>query len=239
MLADNPDGSPQIGAFSSDVQKPATFRLELIDFIARELPRWRDRPDRPRVMSETILTSQLCAHLNSTARHSSGWDILQFRVEEGDEQNRGRRIDLVAAPAGTTILIENRRHTDFDTLIPIECKRLPTPMDKDRDEREYVISRYSTTGGIQRFKAGYHGATHDLGAMIGYVQDETVKEWDERIAGWINELANNHEPGWTIRDLLHSILVDRILRIAVLRSLHEREGSLSDIHLRHLWIEMS
>jgi hypothetical protein len=43
---------------------------------------------------------------------------------------------------------------DFDPIMPIECKRLPTPKAKDRDEREYVITEGATAGGIQRFKLG-------------------------------------------------------------------------------------
>jgi hypothetical protein len=146
MLA-NTDTSARSGTFSSDLQKPATFRHELLEFIVGELPRWRDRADRPGATAETALTSQLCAHLNGVSRHSAGWDILQFRVEEADEKHKGSKIDLVASPSGATILVEGRRHTEFDSLLPIECKRLPTPIDRDRDEREYVISRHSSTGG--------------------------------------------------------------------------------------------
>jgi hypothetical protein len=166
MLANTPDTSAQSGTLSSDVQKPATFRHELLDFITAELPRWRDRVDRRDETSETILTSQLCAHLNSAARRAAGWDILQFRVEEPDEKRKGRKIDLVPSPCGAAICVEGRRHTDFDSLMPIECKRLPIPKGEDRDEREYVFSSSSSTGGIQRFKAGHHGAAHTFGAMI-------------------------------------------------------------------------
>lgn len=238
MLANNPDTSAQFGSLGRDVQKPATFGHELLDFISGQLCAWRDRTDRPRETSETILTSQLCAHLNSKARHSAGWDILQFRVEEADEQNKGRKIDLITAPCGATICIEGRRHTDFESLMPIECKRLPIPADKNRDEREYVISQYSSTGGIQRFKAAHHGASHRLGAMIGYVQEETTTDWEERITGWIKALAGN-QVGWTVKDLLQLDRRDASLRIAFLHSTHERTNSLPDIDLRHFWIELN
>jgi hypothetical protein len=238
MLADTPDTSAQSGALSSDVQKPATFRHELIDFIAGELPRWRDRADRPSTTAETSLTSQLCGHLNGASRHSPGWDILQFRVEEQDEQRPARKIDLVASPCGASICVEGRRHTEFDSLMPIECKRLPTPSGSDRDEREYVISRYSSTGGIQRFKEGNHASAHSFGAMIGYVQEETTAVWDTRVAGWINDLAGV-EPGWTTEDLLDLDHTDTTLRLAVFRSSHERQKGLSAIELRHLWLEMN
>jgi len=45
---------------------------------------------------------------------------------------------LVAASCGAAVWIEGRCHIDFDPLLPIECKRLPTPRGKDSDEREYV-----------------------------------------------------------------------------------------------------
>jgi hypothetical protein len=89
MLANQSNNFPQIGTLRGDVQKPATFRHELVAFITTELPTWRSRPDRKKETAETALTSQLCAHLNSVARHAQGWDILQFRVEEPDEQQRG------------------------------------------------------------------------------------------------------------------------------------------------------
>ena len=76
--------------------------------------------------------------------------------------------------------------------------RLPTPIGKDRDEREYVINRQASTGGIQRFKAGHHGSAHGLAALIAYVQKETPKFWQKRVAGWINDLVEAGQPGWRI-----------------------------------------
>src|ERR1035437_833816 len=102
MLANAAPRSDQSGALGADVHLPATSLYGLLDFITHELPRWRDRADRKRETSETSLTSQLCAHLNSATRRSGGWDFLQFRVEEPDEQSRGRKIDLVPAPCDAT-----------------------------------------------------------------------------------------------------------------------------------------
>jgi len=238
MLANIPHPA-QAGSLSKDVHLAATSLYELLDFITNELPRWRDRKDRKRETSEAPLTSQLCAHLNSAARHSGGWDFLQFRSEEPDEQTKGRKIDLVAAPCDTTVWIEGRRHVDFEPLLPIECKRLPTPKGKERDEHEYVINRRASTGGIQRFKAGHHGAGHTLGAMIAYVQQETRMFWNTRVAEWIQELVQSGQVGWTSKDLLHLERDDETLQLAVLRSSHTRENGLPEIELRHLWIEMN
>ncbi len=238
MLANNTNNSAQFGTLGQDIHAPSTFREELLEFIGGELPTWRDRSDRPNESSETVLTSQLCGHLNSAARHSEGWDNIQFRVEEADEQQRGRKIDLVASACGPAIHIEGRRHTEFDSLMPLECKRMPTPAAKERDEREYVFSKYSSTGGIQRFKAGHHGALHNLGAMVGYVQAETTSIWDNRVSAWIENLAGE-QPGWTTKDLLRLEKVDSSLRFAVYRSNHARTNGLPEIELRHFWLEMS
>jgi len=197
------------------------------------------RPARPAQRNgRNDFDFQLCDHLNGVARHSEGWDILQFKVEEADEQHKGRKIDLAAKPCGVNICIEGRSYSEFEIVMPIECKRLPTPDGKDRDEREYVISRYSSRGGIQRFKAGHHGAAHLLGAMIAYVQHETTADWDKRVAEWINDLAGS-QPGWSKNDLLHIEREDATSRVAVFRSSHERQNGLPEIELRHIWMGMN
>lgn len=238
MLADNPDMSSRTGSLARHVHRPQSFRYELIDFISGELPRWRNRSDLRKGASETGLTSQLCGHLNSAARLSDGWDILQFRVEEPDEKHKGRKIDLVPAPCGVTLWIDGRGYADFDALMPIECKRLPTPVEGDRDEREYAFSTSSSTGGIQRFKTGHHGASHVVAGMIGYVQEQTVAEWDQRIAEWITGLAGA-AVGWSEEDLLKLEHYSKTLRLGKLRSSHRRKKDLPDIEIRHLWIEMN
>jgi len=239
MLANSPEPSAQSGNLNKDVHLPATSRHELLDFIAGELPRWRDDPDRPTNQSETALTEYLCDYLTSAARMSEGWDILQFRTEVGDEQNRGRKIDLVPKPCGTTIWIDGRRHTQYDSLLPIECKRLPTPKDKGRDDREYVFNQYASTGGIQRFKAGHHGAAHTLGAMIAYVQEETMTFWGERVSEWIREIIASGKAGWSTKDLLYLDNVNELAGMTILRSAHTRNGGLPEICLRHFWIRMN
>jgi hypothetical protein len=156
-----------------------------------------------------------------------------------DEQHKSRSIDLVPAPCAAIVWIEGRRVTDFETLLPIECKRLPTPKGKNRDVREYVISRHASTGGIQRFKAGHHGSAHKLAAMIAYVQEGTLTIWEKRVASWIEKLANGGQPGWTAGDALRLERNDETQRIAVLCSLHARDKGLEQIELRHLWLKMN
>jgi hypothetical protein len=238
MLA-NLSTSTQSGRLDGDVHRPNAFRHELLDFITEELPKWRDDPDRPVSTSETQITEHLADYLSSASRKSPGWDILQFRTEAADEEMKVRKIDLAPKACGVIIWIEGRRYTQYEPLLPIECKRLPTPKQMKRDEREYVFSKYASTGGIQRFKAGHHGAKHSLGGMIAYIENETATVWDERIAGWIKELVAANENGWTLKDLIELTKELKPERLTVLRSSHTRQKGLPDIELRHMWVEMN
>jgi hypothetical protein len=238
MLADISTPS-HAGQLEPDILLPATARYELFEFIAAELPRWRDHPDRPPASAESTLTSQLCDHLNGAAYYSTTWSHVQFRTEVPDEVTGGRSIDLAAKPRGALLVIEGRRHTQFDTFLPIECKRLPTPMEKGRDEREYVITKHGTTGGIQRFKFGLHGAAHCLAGMIGYVQQQTCSYWSGQVNRWIQSLAAEADSVWTESDTIEPLSDDLAVGLAVLRSRHSRGSRLEDCELRHLWIKMN
>ncbi len=237
MLADFPI-TAQAGRLDREVQLPGTARYALLDFIVDELPRWRDNPARPRRTAELDLTDQLCDHLNSAARTSDGWSRIQFRTEVPDEASAGRRVDLVPKACAAVLVIKGRRHTQFDTLLPIECKRLPTPKGTNRDEREYVVTATRTTGGIQRFKFGYHGAEHCLGAMIAYVQDGTLAQWLDQVNRWIASLSADPDSVWDLSDSLLAVRDDVAAGIRTLRSYHQRVG-LSKLELRHLWIRMN
>ncbi|WP_107676117.1 hypothetical protein [Agrobacterium sp. LAD9] len=239
MLADQDEPKIQTGGLDQNLHLPAAWRLALLDFIADELPKWRDDPKRPSETAETSLTSRLCAHMNSATRKSGGWDFLQFRVEEPDEIAGGRKVDLVAAPSAATIWIEGREYTQYSPLIPIECKRLPTPTSVSRDEREYLYSALSSTGGVQRFKAGHHGASHSIGAMIGYIQSRDIDFWESKLGEWLQDLVAAPVDGWTRDDGLRFTKRNSAAGMALLESTHQRQGGLPEIQLHHLWIDMA
>ena len=167
---------------------------------------------------------------------------MQFGTEDPDETQPGRAIDLTAGPCGAILIIEGQSYTEDDMLLPIECKRLPTPKEKGRDEREYVVTlvgpKGGMRGGIQRFKFGRHGAKHRVAGMIGYVQEQTFKHWLTRINGWITDLAKETDSGWSDRDTLRETKDAPITEVYRLHSRHGRPGDLENIELRHLWIEM-
>lgn len=227
------------GSLDPEIHRPSTVKLELVDFITEELPRWRDHPDRPTASAEPLLTEHLCDHLNSIVYHSTVWSHVQFRTETRDEVRGDRKIDLTVKPRAAVFIIEGRRHTQFDALFPIECKRLPTPKGKDRDEREYVMTQFGTTGGIQRFKFGYHGAVHTFAAMIAYIQERSCSHWLNQVNCWIRDLAAEPNSSWSDSDILQSLSDNLTTGISTFKSELQREGDLGTCELRHLWIKMS
>lgn len=176
MLANTSPNQSALGALDPNCQPQDTSLYRLLDFIASQLPIWRDDPEREPKSSEQDLNDQLCSHLNAASRHST-WDFLQFRTEVPDESTGGRSIDLSPKPCTRPVWINGRRYTKYQALLPIECKRLPTPKGTQRDDREYVYSAYGLRGGMQRFKQGVHGAVHNLAAMVGYIQEQDCAHW--------------------------------------------------------------
>jgi hypothetical protein len=229
----------QSGRLDPDIQLPSTAKLELVGFIALQLPLWRDHPDRPREHAETKLTEYLCDHLNTAAYYSNAWSHVQFRTETSDERLGNRKIDLTVKPRAAVLIIENKWYSQFDALFPIECKRLPTPKEKDRDEREYVTTEPGTTGGIQRFKFGHHGAAHNFAAMIAYIQDRSFNHWLAQVNSWIQDLVAEPGSAWSETDMLELLSNDSATGISTLKSQHLRKGGLDIIDVRHLWVKMS
>lgn len=238
MLADQSDYSSHAGGLKAGIYLPNEWVSALIKFIANALPNWRDDPERELVSGETKLTSQLSSRLSSLSRHTPGWDMVQFKREEPDETDGRRAIDLTITPRGDIICIGTRRYNEYQTLLPIERKRLPTPPRSDRDEREYLFDRFRTAGGVQRFKAGHHGAAHVRAAMIAYVQSGDVDQWRQKIDDWLEEIVAEPVEGWSENDRLTLVEYDGTRRLAVLESYHERKLGLSVIRANHLWVEM-
>lgn len=238
MLAEEGEHVGYSGSLSPAVHHPGEWLSSLIGFIASALPQWRGDPARALETGEDLLTTQLCGRLNSLTRHTKGWDILQFRREEPDDGDRRRDIDLVAAPSGAVIWVAGREYTEYQFLLPIECKRLPTPTGAKRDEREYLISRLTSTGGVQRFKAGHHGSKHRRAAMIGYVQSKDITYWQSQLDSWVDDIVAEPVAGWSLSDKLAFVTHDKAKRVATLESNHVRRTGLDPIHIDHLWIEM-
>ena len=230
---------------AGQVTDPITDGLELqaialgiINFVEQQLSAWRDDPNRPVAQAENKLNLQLCKFLDSCARD----DFPMIRFDHEEQQSRRRRIDISASPTVPTI-IGAKPHSIYDPILVVECKRLPAPS-SDR-EKEYVTGgKDRQSGGIQRFKLGLHGATLNIVAMIGYVQERSLSDWHREINGWIAELCNGETKDgcvWNDDETLVPLAEDAARRVASYRSRHHRSGSVSnnEIAIYHLWIIMN
>ena len=225
-----------IGRITSGLVEQDNLGLRTIDFVGKQLPTWRDDPDRPFEQAEPKLNSQLCDFLDSRARNV--FPMVRFKHEE---LQLGRRsVDLSAKPVESMVL-EARLYTIYDPILVLECKRLPAPS-SDR-KREYVTGGEKRNGGIQRFKLGLHGAGLGLVAMIGYVQKHSVRHWHREINEWISELCSGTVTDvceWNEKEALEPLEENVRKSLAICRSVHIRTigKSINVVEIHHLWISM-
>jgi hypothetical protein len=237
VLADENISTFQSGQLDPNTHSKGEWIGGLLNFIAAALPQWRDDPKRPQRKSEDELTTQLCRKLNGLARRAVGWDNLHFEREAPDETTQSRKIDIAVVPL-ELISVESRSYDIYENLLLIECKRLPTPRSSKRDPREYLYSQKSSTGGVQRFKAGHHARNHQRALMIGYIQQDGIDHWCEQLNSWVTSIAADGVTNWSEADQVMLRSHDNLTCVACLFSVHERSAGLSPILVDHLWIEM-
>jgi len=233
-----------MGRISSGIED-GTSAVKTVAFIQRQLPAWRDDPDRIQEQAENRLNLQLCKFLDSRARN----ELPMVRFNHEEYQGGHRSVDLSASPV-KPMIIDARLYTIYDPILVIEGKRLPAPA-SDR-EKEYVTGgKENTSGGIQRFKLGLHGAGLNIAAMVGYVQEQTPRHWHNQVNTWISELAgeaNQDSCVWDESEKLVLLEEDMRKGIASSRSVHRRGrrggkillyGFSRKITIHHLWIAMN
>jgi hypothetical protein len=241
MIADESPKTPTLGTPDSEVLDAGAFHEKLVAFIEQELPVWRDRPERPTVDDEPHLNEFLCGHLNSASRRQC-FDSVQFLPEP--VQTGGRRADMAVKPLGT-IRVEGRDYYDFQQLLPIECKRLPTPPDTRRGDLEYVHGLPGhRTGGIERFKHGQHGPANQHALMIAYVQAESFTHWLTAINARLAKLATEGADDgiWTPAEPLASCTSTNRTEAQRFKSRHRRlrpPCSSDKIEMDHIWLLMN
>jgi len=219
--------------------KTRAFQLSIINFIIRQLPIWRDDPDRPFEQSEHKLNAQLSKFLDLKARQD--FPMIFFSHEE--QQYGSRAVDISVSSEGE-IIIEAQTYTKYEPVLVIECKRLPA--DSPDREKEYVSGTKPSkiNGGIQRFKLGLHGAKHNLAVMIGYIQKNTAGQWYTKVNSWILELVKKPIGDgcvWSEDETLGTFEENVSNSIYSCRSSHGRTGNRVDnkIEIHHLWVAMN
>lgn len=239
MIADNHRPQPTAGSLAEHLHDEGLFCRSIVDFIERELPDWKAHEDFPVTRNEPAYNEFLVNYLNVAAR--SRLDLIQFCHEPG--QRGGRRADASATPI-QRILVEDKRRRLGEVILPIECKRIPTP--KQRNEIEYVIGDgqgNKRSGAIQRFKHGDHGHRNRYGLLIGYVEQQGYAHWHQAINQRLLELSetNFDESLWKGPEQLHTESRQNS-KVHRLSSKHRRKqppANSGEINLFHLWIQLS
>jgi hypothetical protein len=225
-----------IGKITSGIPK-GTLVNKIIQFIYEQLPKWREDLNRPKDLSENRLNSQLAKFLDSRARDE--FSVIQFTHQE---QQTGHASSDISVGFSESTVLEARLYSIYEPVLVLEGKRLTAP--SSYREREYLIGRDTNkSGGIQRFKLGIHGATLDVAAIIGYVQNNSTKYWHNTINDWISELCNVYQSDgctWENTELLQDLVENHATGTAICHSKHTRNGAVisKNIHIHHLWILM-
>jgi hypothetical protein len=216
--------------------RPHALVERTLEFIEEELPLWRDRSDRLEEAAEEKLNAQLCKHLNAAARKKQ----LPVMFHHEEKQLKNRRVDI-SAGLDEGGFIGSIYHSIDKPFLVIEGKRLPAPGGKAR-ETEYVSGGSDLTGGVQRFRLGLHGAGLKTVALIGYLQNDSLQSWFERINGWIKKLSESSpaEEKWRLEELLEGLSINSKERTSRSSSVHPRiTADRATFEIRHLWVEMS
>jgi hypothetical protein len=241
MIADESPKTPTIGTPDSEVLDAGAFHEKIVAFIEQELPVWRDRPELSQVTDEPNLNQSLCLHLDKASRRHC-FDSIRFLQEP--LQTSGRNADIGVIPLDN-IMVEGVCYHDFEQLLPIECKRLPTPPGSRRSDLEYVHGLPGhRTGGIERFKHGLHGPTNQHALMIAYVQAESFAHWLTAINARLTKLATDRADDgiWNPTEPLSSCTSAHGAEVHRFKSCHRRLSppcSSDKVEMEHIWLQMN
>jgi hypothetical protein len=241
MIADEPPKTPTIGTPDSVVLDARAFHERIVGFIEQELPVWRDRPELSQMTDEPNLNQSLCLHLDKASRRQC-FDSIRFLQEP--IQASGRNADIGVMPLDN-IMVEGICYHDFEQLLPIECKRLPTPLGSRRSDLEYVHGVPGhRTGGIERFKHGLHGPTNQHALMVAYVEAEPFAHWLTAINARLAKLATDRTDDgiWNPTEPLSSCTSAQGAELHRLKSCHRRLSppcSSDRVEMEHIWLRMN
>lgn len=149
----------------------------------------------------------------------------------------------IESSTSTDIGVISLKYSKFKCICFIEAKRLPTPKYSESQETEYVCYKNATKqGGIERFKTGSHGRKENFpfSLMIGYIEQENIEHWYNKINGWIKEQikeSSNTNIKWLNEDLLSEVYFSTNTKITKYVSNHSRKN-IEKIRLVHYWFDL-
>lgn len=200
---------------------PERLYVVLLSFIDQTIDGFRPLTEQA---AEDAITADLSRYLNI---HASTGNLPFVFV------NQDLRADI--GVHGRAYIPENSQKFCW-----IEAKRLPTPKERSRDEREYVFvdhAQYEGNGGIERFKLNKHGGSLPISIMIGYVQEGDFDFWLEKVNNWLC-MYSTTEPFHCLEVLqVHNGKSGRYYSHHERYSLKEHKW-ISPFELYHFWIRV-
>jgi hypothetical protein len=193
----------------------------------------------PKTISvENKITQKIVSFFNSKLENGGIFkikrnEIYTFHFGNQSEEETGHRSN----DASIVIIQKKPKHKEFDRILCIEAKRLPTP--GSRRKKEYVEGNL---GGIERFKMGVHSSELPEAIMLAYIQTHDATHWHTQVNTWIDEqitTSSNTELTWAAQDKLqHTATLGAVEKY---HSKHERINSKvsNDIELHHYWLNLT
>jgi hypothetical protein len=189
-IENSPQDLPEI-----DADKLTSIR-KVIEFLDKNLPDFpnyfKNKTSKIAVEPEDDISQILWVFLERKAR--SEFFMVQFQYRY-PKTRRSSDFGIIEAE-------DNYQNTLDEYFFVIEAKRLPTDFKDKSREKEYVSS---DSGGMQRYKKGYHGANLSDSALIGYIQKDDCNHWHQKINEWIMDLIKTNKSvdiSWNNDDLL-------------------------------------
>jgi hypothetical protein len=233
MISRRDEVNNPVGATSIPLQ-PLIDNILL--FIDKYLPQFPTSLVKSKIVGEKevekLLNQQLIDFFNGHSPDFNQYLIYRF-VFRKDDENKGTNYK---PDIGVTIWNKDQSFSEVKSFFQIECKRLPTPnISSSRGEKEYVIGIEENTGGIERFKNNKHGSHLEEAAIIGFIQEDALEVWHNRITEWVGfEIAKTNST-WKMQD--HLVLSYKDAKLHKYNSTCHREKGLP-IKLHHFLLNL-
>jgi hypothetical protein len=194
--------SSNIGNLSLSIQPLIENLLSFIDTYLPTFINSVDDDSNPEEEIERILNQQLVDFFNGHSSDFNPYLEYKFLFRKDDES----RDTLSKPDIGVTVWDKQHFKARNRSFFQIECKRLPTPnISSERSEKEYVRGIKENSGGIERFKNNKHGQHLGEGALIAFIQKESLETWIANITDWVQHEIDHTKTLWKDNDHLVNI----------------------------------
>ena len=197
---------------------PNNVIKDLVLFISREIPSFLSSKEAKNILvkkkNENQHSTAFCVFMTNRSK-------AKFCFQRENAQKRNSVVDIGV-------------YYGANLIFTMESKLLPTPLGtkkQPRYEHEYV---YGNGAGIERFKNekhGYDNADNPLleNAMIGFVLENAIDFWFEKINHWIVDAK------WNETEIIQKSFISDF---EIFKSRHKRNDN-SYVILYHFLIDLN